>query len=129
MVQIKGNWIVTDPNCGQCCNKLNENEYQYVEYREVGDAGSEYYWVYKMYVDLKSYTEQEMLSFTKPYGYKTIDELKENYGDDYRMIIAECIFECGSSWDYHYNKEVNTEDEAVVLVQSIMDDWNKYYSP
>ena len=52
-MKTKGNWICTDPDNGQCCEKISDNEYRFVEYREVGDSGDEYFWVYKMTISVK----------------------------------------------------------------------------
>lgn len=52
---------------------------------------NEFPWIQKM-IFLSQYTEQQIQEFISPY-YKNVDEVKETYGDDWKFIVAECIFE------------------------------------
>ena len=44
-------------------------------------------------VCLDDYTEEEINEYISWFDYESIDEIKEKYGESWKQIIAECIFE------------------------------------
>jgi len=101
-------YICTDNSTLQYCKKLNNNVYLYVQFNDF-DYPDEFdrikeddsllkeffsedkFWI-KATIDIREYTDKEIASYIKPYGY-TLKNIKEIYPIEWEQIIAECIFE------------------------------------
>lgn len=62
-------------------------------------------------VYLPNYSKAEMLYHIEPYGYDSIEVIREEYKCDWRQIIAECIFENMSDFetDVYFANDVTEE--------------------
>lgn len=84
-------WKVSDPSCRQKFKKLDENRYLYREDRISNPETKETY-VYESVMDFSDYDEDDLEKGVEAY-YKNLDEVKSIYGDDWKQIVLECIFE------------------------------------
>lgn len=99
-------WECTDPDNHQYCKKINDHCYDYKEFNRnaftleyltknslVVDNlfHNDEYWI-KDTIDMSKYTDKEIQNHISAY-HKDLDELKLIYGDDWRQIVCECIFE------------------------------------
>jgi hypothetical protein len=57
----------------------------------------------------------EINGYISGFGYNSVKEIKETYGNSANQIIAECIAEC--DWDTIDNLDFNTEDEALEYIE------------
>lgn len=87
----------TDPDNQQICIKLSEDVYIYSQqdkffynWYEDNDTDVEDYHTEK--IDLSILSSDEIKSGISGF-YTSVDEVKKTYGEDYKMILAECIFE------------------------------------
>lgn len=88
------NWEQTDDF--QWVKKESENEFQVLnvyEYPLEDENDSEQFIVAIHIVDLEFETEESLLEEIKPFGYKTLQEVEDIYGDAKNQILAECISE------------------------------------
>lgn len=81
---IKDGWTCTDPDNNQWGKKIKDGHYQFMEERN-GE------W-FDLDIVLKHYEPEEVENYVSAY-YKSVEEVKEIYGDDAEWIIAECVFE------------------------------------
>ncbi len=84
-------WKVSDPDCRQKFKKLDENRFLYKEDRISNPETKETY-VYESMMDFDDYDEDDLEKGVEAY-YKNLDEVKRIYGDDWKQIVLECIFE------------------------------------
>lgn len=84
-------WLTSDCDCRQKFKKLDENRYLYREDRISNPETKETY-VYESLMDFSDYDEDDLEKGVKAY-YKNLDEVKSIYGDDWKQIVLECIFE------------------------------------
>lgn len=83
-------WVCTDPDKKQFGKKLNDGHYVF---KELDPEAAEYEdrWI-ELDILLSSYDKKKTDNHISSY-YKSIDNIKELYGDDWEWIVAECIFE------------------------------------
>lgn len=92
-----GPWIRTDGL--QIVRQLDSRVF---ELAEVQQAEPGKYVVVKTIIDLDDYLEEDILDYIQGYGYKSIADMKRQYGEDTNQVIAECIFECLQLIDYDF---------------------------
>lgn len=89
-------WILTDDDCYQWTKKLNEDCYQFLMILSTFDNK---YNIIMETVSLNEFlTDDEddmknIQEIIQAYDYDSLDDLKEIYGDSWKQILAECIFE------------------------------------
>lgn len=102
-------WILTDPDSFQISRKLDETKFELYQINDVSTDNEGF-----MIAHAVIYTEElDVESILDCYGYSSMKELKETYGNDTDQILAECDFElqsaCGecfvSNHVYHTFKE------------------------
>lgn len=83
-------WICTDPDNKQFGKKLSDGHYLF---KELDPNAAEYEdrWI-EFDILISHYDEEKVNNHISSY-YKSIDEVKELYGEDWEWIVAECIFE------------------------------------
>lgn len=81
-------WFATDST--QFANKVNDNSFEFVEMVNIND---EVYVIYQDIIDYTDYTETDILEYIESYGYESVEVVKKTYGDEYKQVICECIFE------------------------------------
>jgi hypothetical protein len=88
---MKTEWICTDPDNKQYGRQISERVF---EFKELATNEDEY--DIGEYIELKinldDYAEEEKEDVAS-YYYGSLDELKEQCGDTWEWIMAECIFE------------------------------------
>jgi hypothetical protein len=84
-------WRISDPDCRQKFKKIDENRFLYREDRISNPETKEMY-VYESMMDFDDYNEDDLEKGVKSY-YKNLDEVKSIYGNDWKQIVLECIFE------------------------------------
>lgn len=87
----------TDVDNQQICIKLNEDKFIYSQqtkffYDWFRDNDIDVKDYYTDTIDLSILSEKEIRSEISGF-YGSIEEVKEIYGDSYKQILAECIFE------------------------------------
>jgi hypothetical protein len=121
--QVKGwynmnNWIITDDDCFQCCKKVDENVYEFVEIREYFNAEFSSFEVFHVHIYLEDYTEDEIKDTIYLYGYDSCEQFKSNDESDKR-ILAEMLFECSSSFTSGENEVYDTFELAANRITEI----------
>lgn len=101
-------WIRTDDL--QFVLKKSAAEFDVIDIVEVPNG--EFYASYRK-IDLEDEEDGDIANVIKSYGYKTIEGLKELYGDGANRIIAECLAE-QMQFD---------EDTAIIRNESAINDW------
>lgn len=101
-------WTCTDPDTFQYCQQLSDTSFRYKEfnrvryvddYSQIRKNGAGYndmfdtgkYWIEEDIV-FECLTENEIKNAISGY-HDSLDELKEQYGDDWVQIVCECVFE------------------------------------
>lgn len=103
-------WLCTDPDQFQFCKKIDEDTFKYRQFdwmsrfsgikeaetesdftlaqaeNEGEDAWNE------IIIDIRDYSDDKIKTHISAY-YDSLEQIKENYGNDWKMIVAECIFE------------------------------------
>lgn len=89
-----GEWILTDPDSFQICRERKDVE------ELTGDKTFELYQLQAVpddkYVtahDIISLADIDILSVIDCYGYENLDQIKDEYGNDWEQIVSECAFE------------------------------------
>lgn len=94
-MEHKGRWKVTDPSCGQRCRRIDGlsatgKPVVLYEFEQTMDGlfGS-------AVINLEDYAGEEDFAtkYLLPYGYDSIERMKDLYGDAWRQVAAECVFE------------------------------------
>lgn len=91
VMMLEHPWKVTDCDAGQRCRVLrNASGEEVYEYEQNGPDGE----IVNDTIDLGDYTLDKEFEnkYLAAYGY-TLESIKEIYGEDWRQIVAECIFE------------------------------------
>lgn len=82
-------WITTDPSCRQRCRIVTfedgHKEYLYQQNYNGRTVTAQ--------INPGDYPEKELGDYLHPYGYNDTDHLKAIYGNNWEMVLAECIFE------------------------------------
>jgi hypothetical protein len=84
-------WQCTDLDNEQYGRQISENVYEFKE-KNRGLIDYEDDEFIEITIDLNSYSTAETENHISAY-YSGVEELKSIYGDDFKWIIAECIFE------------------------------------
>ena len=83
----KNEWIHTDDD--QWVKKICDKSFELVEIREWPDG----YVVATGVMDLNDYSRDDVVPCINSYGYKSLGELVDLYGESSNQIIAEMLFE------------------------------------
>ena len=114
-----GDWFFTDDF--QICRKFDKTSYEFIEFNQIDDlmiSSSDIIDV-RQYKDENGEWDKETITIIGSY-YANLEELRKNVGpDDEDQIVAECIFEQTSQFDY--NSKQMTEDEASQYLQDIVE--------
>lgn len=114
-----GDWFFTDDF--QICRKFDKTSYEFIEFNQVDDlmiSSSDIIDV-RQYKDKNGEWDKETITIIG-YYYANLEELRKDVGpDDEDQIVAECIFEQMSQFDY--NSKQMTEDEASQYLQDIVE--------
>lgn len=108
------NWFCTDDDTNQYCAELDPYTYAFVE-----SCGGN---LYMDNIDIRdcfatAEKTRETETILHMYGYDTIKEMEEIYGEAWAQILAECVFEFGVlSQDPIYT---GTEEECDAIVAKI----------
>jgi hypothetical protein len=84
-------WICTDLDNEQYGKQLSETKFEFKE-KNRGFIDYDENEFIEFVVDLSKYSEKEIDDFARTY-YVSLDELKQQCGDSWQWILAECIFE------------------------------------
>ena len=115
MIQLPPNingWDCTDPDYFQYQKALSDTMFNMVQTFEMPDST---FIVAKGIIDLDDYTDEEINGYVTGY-YNSLDDLKNQYGDNSNGIIAECIFESLQPMEYAYQFPAKDEEEAKKIV-------------
>ena len=84
-------WQCTDPDNEQYGRYISDRIYEFKEKNRglIGYGNGEFI---EIYINLNNYTLGEIEEVADTY-YGSLDELKEQCGDSWEWILAECIFE------------------------------------
>lgn len=101
-------WICTDPDSNQYGRTIREGVYEFKEFDRnnysinIDDYPNKEMFINSIFdndefwiqdtISLVDYNEPEIESHISAY-YDSLEDLKEQYGDDWMFITAECIFE------------------------------------
>jgi hypothetical protein len=105
------NWIRTDGT--QFIKKINNTTFEVVEVVGADVCGFK---ISQQTIDIEDLTEEDIQDVITGFGYESIDDVKNIYGDDYAQIIAEC--EAETNWNTIDNLNFDTEDEAIIYIEN-----------
>ena len=88
---MKTDWVCTDLDNEQYGRQLSETRFEFKE-KNRGLLDYDEDEIIEFGVDLSDYSEKEIDDVARTY-YGSLDELKEQCGDSWQWILAECIFE------------------------------------
>ncbi|MBR5014309.1 MAG: hypothetical protein IKY16_06855 [Bacteroidales bacterium] len=108
-------WICTDPDNAQFCQKLDDMTFAYTEVREYDGRYISCYAV----MFLREYTFDRLEDYCRSY-YNSIEQIVHDYGfaESFR-IMAECIFE-QTPYDEIIHRFHNTFKEAETYVKEMI---------
>ena len=90
-------WTQTDDDSFQLRRKVMEDVYELYQIQMVrpfeDTSDEKLYKVAQGFIHIKGITPKDRKNILECYGYSSIDELYEQYGDDWKGILAECWFE------------------------------------
>ena len=121
-----GSWIVTDPDCVQCCRHSPELGSRVFELAQINSFaghldGKPFYQVANGYLFLEDYSEKETLDILGFYGYGDLNEFREAYPDvsevTYDQLLAEMFFE--TEIQEYCSEEFSSWNESVSYIQKI----------
>ncbi len=97
----KKEWIRSDDL--QIVMQLDENRFELAQVQNFPSPDS--FVVVRGDIDLRDYSDAEIDSFIHVFGYDSLQDLKDSYGDKSNQIIAECIFESLAFNEYDFISE------------------------
>jgi len=103
-------WIKTDDT--QFVKKIDLDTFEVIDvYSRGADCG-----ISRQAIDLKNYDKDDIWNCLSSFGYSSMSQFNEIYGDKANQIIAECLSE--SYTDFIENLSFKTIDEAVLYIES-----------
>lgn len=89
-------WNCGDPDSAQFLSKLEDSPtcWDCIEMRGPHPGINNKFGVIHTVIDLTDYTEEEIESYIKGYGYESRADVEAQYGVMAEQVIIECIFEC-----------------------------------
>ena len=84
-------WVCTDLDNEQYGRQLSETRFEFKE-KNRGLLDYDEDEIIEFGVDLNHYSEKEIDDVARTY-YGSLDELKEQCGENWQWVLAECIFE------------------------------------
>lgn len=90
-------WILTDDDCSQYVKKLDNTVFKLIQIADFG-CSDELYAVYKETIDLEDFHEDDIRQSLHSFGYDSVEDVQNQYGDAFNQIIAECLFEDRICW-------------------------------
>lgn len=87
------NWILTDDDSCQHVRKSNDSTFEVIDIYENGDG--RYAVLFgQVVLDVPNLDAPAFFDeYIKPYGYSSMAEVQEIYGEAASQIVAECVFE------------------------------------
>jgi hypothetical protein len=88
-------WVLTDDDSCQHVRKISDDEFELIELSEVDPETHECV----VYSDTVNVTElikdsiKDVIDVIKGFGYNSVADVVESYGDSASQVIAECVFE------------------------------------
>ena len=105
-----GDWILSDDESCQYTRESRKDVFECVEIRRVNENG---YGVFRANIELSDYlspeNETDLNRTLSAFSYADIAQLKGFYGESWRRILAECIFEFGG--DVSANMEFKGDED------------------
>lgn len=92
-------WILTDDDCSQYLKKLDNAIFKLIQISSIGYDDKKA--VYKETIDLEDFDEDTILESLNRFGYSSVEDVVNQYGDASNQIIAECLFEDRIYWLPH----------------------------
>lgn len=126
MANEPSGWILTDPDCLQCCRltpELGPDVYELAQINSFGPnlSGSNFYQISHGHIYLSDYKKEENLEALAFYDYDFDEENIESHlglsDDDFKQILAEIHFELENQECSAY--ECATWNQAVDYVQKL----------
>jgi hypothetical protein len=97
----------------QWCCRINKTTYHLVEVRESYEG----FIFVSGVIDIEDYSNDDIQSCIKGYGYANIGDMRSIYKEDAEGVIAECLFEQTSEMELIVFNGFRTEDEAESAVE------------
>lgn len=110
-----GEWIRTDDN--QAVKKITERRFEVVEAIMIAPLDAkkiDRYGISQQIVDLDDYSEKEIYDYISSFGYKSVDEMKDIYGEAANQVVAECIAESNPQ---EMGETFRTETKAIKYIE------------
>ena len=92
----KKDWILTDDSCLQHVRQNGPDEFSLIELKLCLPMILQMYEVYEDTINMQDYFNDmadELLMILGFFGYKSIEEVRNEYGESANQIMAECVFE------------------------------------
>lgn len=102
MNHLREGWEMTDPDQYQFCLKIDQDIFRYREYNwfeaypdepeSLTQAEKDQNNWEDLTVDIRKYSPEEIQNHISAY-YDSVEDIQKSYGNDWKQIVAECIFE------------------------------------
>lgn len=94
--EYENEWMLADDDSQQYVRRTSKFEFDLIEMCLIRHNPDRYA-VYSTDIDVSEWFADEnrnkLENIISTFGYDDIDEMKQNYGEEYLQVIAECIFE------------------------------------
>lgn len=115
-------WVMTDDDSFQLRRKRYDGIYELYEIERAKPIDEDDLACFKVAHAIVFISEIDIDSVLACYGYESLSELKETYGDDYEGILAECDFELtASAGECLINSPYLTWEDAKKLICELSD--------
>lgn len=112
------NWI----SANHCyCRLLDDNVFAFIGVRPQGDS----YVVCHKIVDLRDYDRNELVAFMRPYGYKSIAQVFNQFHGDANLVVARCVFSAIGLEQMDFCAERRTLSDADAFTLNWMNDFER----
>jgi hypothetical protein len=114
---LNADWVLTDDDSQQHILKLTDTKFHLIEFNRVTNETTCI--VRSNIVDISDFTDAEIKAWIAGY-YDNLAEIKVQYGDEMKQIIAECIFEQQQFTDSIFHKIADNEEQAILIIEKYM---------
>ena len=118
-----GNWVLTDNDCYQICREIKDGVFELFQVTktlpswESSKDGKDFR-VSHAFVYVDDLNDEDIQNICECYGYDNMDSLKEEYGEEWKQILAECEFELEALECLIKSKEMAYK-QAVTMIKEL----------
>ena len=118
-----GNWILTDDDSCQICREIKDGVFELFQVTKIlpswkdSEDGKDFR-VSHAFIYVDDMNDEDIRNICECYGYDNLDTLKEEYGEEWKQILAECEFELEALECLIKSKDM-TYKQAVTMIREL----------